>query len=271
VGGLWNEGVSSFYLVASEQFSEGCRRNAVLLVIGRFAVHSSVWKKGYLVMIRFISGKPGAGKTLYAVLRLVDELRMTNRAVVTNMAIELHPWVDGGGVPRLGLLQSLQKEFGSTFDAEDRLYLLSDEQVKRFYAWRPEVDDGVIRFRELPLDGPQRQARFKLTKGVPGVAYFIDEAHEFFASRDWQETGKETLSWASQQRRAGDDAWLLTQVVGNVEKQLRGVSQECVWLVNHRLQSLAMFRQPDMLSYRVFSSTPPAPSEHWLTAGKVSS
>jgi len=219
-------------------------------------------------MIRFVSGKPGGGKSLYAVLSLVEELRATHRFIVTNLALELRPWVDGGGKARKGLLALLQDKYGSTFEAERRILFLADEAVPRFFAVRPlwNADTQSVDVNVLPKE---EDGRFRLSAGRGGVAYFIDEAHEFFAARDWQKTGKETLSWASQQRRAGDDAWMVTQVVNNVEKQLRGVSQECVHLVNHRLLRIAMFRQPDALSYRVYGSTPPAPNEHWLAAGKL--
>lgn len=217
-------------------------------------------------MIRFVGGKPGAGKTLYSVVQLVEELRTTNRMIVTNMAIELHPWVDGGGKARKGLLASLHDRYGSTFDAEDRIHLLTDDEVQLFFLVRPRrTAEGIVRER-LEL---QEDKRFRAPVGMEGCCYFLDEAHEFWPSREWQKCGRSVLSWGSQQRRAGDDAWFLTQVIGNVEKQLRGVSQECTWLVNHRHQRLAVFRQPDMLSYRVYSSTPPPPSEAWLVMGKV--
>lgn len=219
-------------------------------------------------MIRFVSGKPGAGKTLYSVLALVEELRTTTRFIVTNMALEMKPWVDGGGKARKGLLASLEDVYGSTFEAEERIHFLKDSEVKQFYLvrprWVPEEQRVAVERLEL-----QDDKRFRMGKGVAGTCYFIDEAHEFYPASEWQDVARTTLSWASQQRRAGDDCYFLSQVIGNVAKPLRGVSQECVMLVNHRLQSIAMFRQPDMLSYRVYSSTPPGPSEHWLKAGKV--
>jgi len=211
-------------------------------------------------MITFDSGKPGGGKTKLAVMELVDELRRSKRFIVTNMAIRLDPWVDGAGVPRAGLCRAMMDKYGDNFDARDRVVLLTDEQVKRFYAVRPRMVDGFREVRTLP---PEADGRFRLNHaaGDEGVCYFVDEAHEFFSARDWAKTGKEVLSWASQQRRAGDDAWFVTQVVGNVEKQLRGVSQQCVLVVNHRLQSLGFFRQPDIISARWYSSTPPSGTE----------
>lgn len=221
-------------------------------------------------MIRFIGGKPGGSKSLYAMVNLVEELRRTNRFIVTNVAVEMIPWVDGGGVARKGLREGVLAKYGEDYDCERRVVLLDDEQVHRFYAVRPRLKEtGDVEVITIP---PSPDGRFRFSAGVEGLsgcAYFIDEAHEFFAARDWAKTGKEVLSWASQQRRAGDDAWFLTQVIGNVEKQLRGVSQECYWMTNHRLARLGMFRQPDMLSYKLFSSTPPTGNEAPLAKGRV--
>jgi len=223
-------------------------------------------------VIRFVGGKPGGGKTLFAVSNLVEELRNTTRFIVTNCAIEMEPWVDGAGEPRKGLKRSMEDTYGSDFDCEKRIILIDDSQVYRFYAVRPVEDaEGNVEVKIIP---PSEDNRFRLRVeggkvNVSGCAYFIDEAHEFFASRDWQKTGKELLSWASQQRRAGDDAWFLTQVIENVEKQLRGVSQECYWLVNHRLLRAMMFRQPDMLTYKLYAKTPPGTNESYLAKSKV--
>lgn len=219
-------------------------------------------------MITFCSGKPGGGKTKLAVLELVEEIRRGKRMIVTNMAIRMDPWVDGKGVARSGLERSLQDKFGDTFDCRQRICLIDDDEVKRFYAVRPTIVEGR-QVKQVLSEEEDGRFRLKVGAGFEGVAYFIDEAHEFFSAREWAKTGKEVLSWASQQRRAGDDCWFLSQVVNNVEKQLRGVSQQCYWVTNHRLASLGVFRQPDVISYRLFSSTPPAPTEMSLRKGIV--
>jgi len=233
--------------------------------------------------IRFIGGLPGGGKTAFAVSKLIEELRETKRPIVTNMALKLQPWVDGAGKPRAGLLGILRQRFGQTFDAERRIYLLGDQEVKRFFAVRPlvPVEDWrrtkVLRLKprvggkevEPGSEQAAKDGRFSLEKKHPGVCYFIDEAHEFFAAREWARTGKECLSWASQQRRAGDDCWLISQVVENVEKQLRGVSQECWWFVKHSFLRWSIFRHPGIITYSCYAGTPPRPQESCLHSGKI--
>lgn len=51
----------------------------------------------------------------------------------------------------------------------------------------------------------------------------------------------------------------------NVNKQLRSVCQECVSMVNHRHLSMAIFRQPSVISYAKYQTTPPKEGEHWLS------
>lgn len=227
-------------------------------------------------MITFIGGKPGASKTCYAVGLLIDELKHTNRPVVTNMAMKLQPWVDGKGVPRKGLLRYLEDTYGQTFDAERRIVLMEDDEVIRFYAIRPVWRESEQR-QEVVRLGLEEDHRFRFKagdNGMTGVAYFIDEAHEFWPNRDWQKLwqqgpGRELLSWGSQQRRAGDDAFFLTQVIENVEKKVLGLSQECHYLTNHGLKPMGPFRQPNVVMVRVTGGTPPRESETALRWEKI--
>lgn len=212
-------------------------------------------------MIHFVAGKPGNGKSLFAAWLIILELVFGRRPIVTNLALRLHPWVDGKGKARKGLIRFLEDEYGESFDAARRVLLLDDTQVKRFYAYRPLIP---------PLEGEERQihvipqaddGRFRFTPDLPGCFQVVDEIHEHFGARDWQTTGREALSWGSQHRRAGDEMYAVTQVVNNVEKQFRGISQECIIMVNHGFRTVGMFRQPNIITLRVYSTTPPAPME----------
>ena len=69
------------------------------------------------IMMRAVIGVKGAGKSKFATIRLIEELRSSTRAIVTNLALEFQPWVDAKGVARPGLLRVLQDTYGSNFDA----------------------------------------------------------------------------------------------------------------------------------------------------------
>lgn len=217
-------------------------------------------------MITFLTGKPGGGKTLYAVTELIRELRSTNRCVVTNMAIRLHPWIDGSGVPREGLKAVLQRLYHQDYDVEKRVHLLQDEQVKTFfmYRWRINYQGDVEQWQ--PVE--KGDNRFRV-EGAWGCFYIIDEVHEFFGTRNWKETGSLALSWASQSRRSGDDAILISQACENVDVALRRVSQECIWVINHRHLAASIFRQPDMITFGKYAQTPPKKGDSCLHRGRL--
>lgn len=228
-------------------------------------------------MIRFLTGKPRAGKTKRAVIWLVEVLRSTNRPIVTNMAVELGPWVDGGGRARKGLLRTLHDKYGSTFDAERRIHFIRErDDVRRFYAVRPRVprdDWEPVEVLRLPPPAEKGRFRFDADK-YPSCVYFIDEAHVFFPAAGMQVDKEgmdisELLGYASQAGRCGDLVFLISQFAEMVNKKLRILSQECHVMVNHRHQMIGKFRQPDVISYCVFASTPPGDSEQWMTRGML--
>lgn len=224
-------------------------------------------------MIRFVGGKPRAGKTKRIVIWIVEILRTTKMPVVTNVAMRLHPWVDGKGVPHAGLLRDLQDQYGTTFDAERRIYFLKYEEVRRFYAVRPIVpkEDWEKVQIEIVPDTGDGHWHFDANK-YPGCCYVIDEAHVFFpgaaiAANKGMLVTAELLGWASQAGRCGDLAMFLSQVLMNVDKKLRGVAQECWWMTNHVHVAFGPFRQPDRISYIEYATTPPAAGEVWLRRG----
>lgn len=226
-------------------------------------------------MITFFGGKPRAGKTLRVVLVLLETLRFTRLPIVTNLALMLGPWVDGKGVARKGLLRTVQDEYGSTFDAERRIYILKPEEVRRFYAVRIRIPSNEWEPREVSVIPPAADQLFHFDGDKFGAcAQFLDEAHEYWpgaavgAGRD-AFNARELLSWGSQQARIGDQAHFISQVLMNVDKKLRGVAQECHLMTNHRHLAAGPFRQPDVITYSVFASTPPGSGESSLKWGRV--
>jgi len=91
-------------------------------------------------MIKCYQGLMGAGKGVYTVLNLIDELRSTDRHIITNFAVELHPWCRRLSRRRSrgekGLLAHLMDTYGETFNASERIHVISDKQMVEFYLWR---------------------------------------------------------------------------------------------------------------------------------------
>lgn len=157
--------------------------------------------------IHFISGKPGGGKSLFAVRQIISELRNGNKIVVTNVPLLL---------PRLN--EYLQETFPKDppIDLFTRVRMLSDDQIKTFWEFRGP--DGF------------------------GVLYAIDEIHLHFNAREWMKTGAACLHYISQHRKFGDTLLCITQFVGNVDKQFRSIAQDFSVIRNEYMSKFGIFR-----------------------------
>jgi len=227
-------------------------------------------------MMRPVLGVKGAGKSKFAALMLMRELKSSLRPIVTNLALEWDPWVDALNVARPGLLRVLRNLHGSDLDARNRIYEIQPEEIGRFWACRPRynrqggypLEVRWIPKPQLRKDSPLSD-RFILPPGMGPVCYIIDEVHEYFPASRWKEVGFEGLGYASQERRIGDDSWLLSQIFTNVAKPLRDQMQECYKLVNHAHLRWMGFRQPDVISYQIFNSVPTSDLEKPSSWGKL--
>lgn len=218
-------------------------------------------------MNRFYAGKQRSGKTKGAVIWMLERLRTTKRPLVTNAALKLQPWVDGKGVARPGLLEVLRKRYGTTFDAERRIYLLKDDEVRRFYGVRPLIPEQEWQEREIlkvPEVGDGRW-HFDASR-FPACDYVIDEVHDYFPRQglpSYKErpfTG-EMLGYSTQSARGGDENVYISQLPNNCNLQLRGLCQACHWFTNHVHANVGPFRRADKITCDVFSNTPPGQGE----------
>lgn len=194
--------------------------------------------------VRFISGKPGGGKSLYAVTIVLRELRQGSRCIVTNLPLKVGE-----------ICAYLQAEDGQDYGARQRILLLDPDQVGEFHRWyrrdaepcgktKPVKSVGG-KVREF-LSYEERLAAplhigldlFDRLTISPGVLYLLDELHEFFNARKWAETGEAVLHYLSQHRKMGDDVVCITQSIGNVDKQFRSVAQDFTYLRNRAKESL---------------------------------
>lgn len=194
-------------------------------------------------MIQAIVGGTGDGKSLLATRYITESLLQTDAVVVTNIPLvmgELHQYI------------SKRLSEGETFDMDDRVKVLKDEEVMEFYRYRsgglvlppsPDMEDGDDGTKRIPK--PEFMARMKEGFALMlekkefqrPVHYFIDEAHNFFGSRDWKSNGRALLYYVSQHRHLHDEVYLITQVIDDVEKQFRDRV-----LMTHRSQNQLRMR-----------------------------
>lgn len=227
--------------------------------------------------IHFITGKPGAGKGLQCANWIERELTDGDRPIVTNFAVEPHPWVTGRGKPQLGLLAYLRSKYGGrTFNAENRIFRISDAQAEKFYLFRamPQEDKSglpkqykleeaqadVVRIKSTDEERVMGFDTSLMDKSGPCL-YIIDEAWKFWGARNWQKTGEGLLFYNAQHRKAGDDVLICTQHTKQIDSAVQRVAQDFWVCRNRSLLRLGAFRQPDDFTVHVYEMPPNGTSQ----------
>lgn len=208
-------------------------------------------------MIRFVTGVPGAGKSLYTTMRVVEELRKTQRPIITNLPLRVEPWVRGK-VAQLGLRSYLLASDGQDHDCAKRVHILQEEEVVDFWLWRVRKDGTLVKL--VPeWEGEGRERAVKAVGGmeetVPCI-YVIDEAWQYFGARQWQSTGRGVLWYMAQHRKCGDDVWITTQHYNQVDKQLRLLVAEYHECINHYFRKMYIIRHPGRIRVAVSNDAP---------------
>lgn len=159
-----------------------------------------------------ISGKPGGGKSYYSVSLIIKELLSTKRPIVTNIPLNL-----------IAMQNYFEHVLESPIDVYERITILTPDQFGDFWRFR---GNGFLAENITPkqfADG-MRPDWDLYPQG--GVAYFLDEVHEYLNSRQWASTGPLLLYYIAKHRHLGDDVFWITQSVMNVDKQWRSTTQD---------------------------------------------
>src|SRR5882724_3239883 len=198
--------------------------------------------------VQFVSGKPGGGKSLYSTMLIIDELRLSRREIVTNVALR---------VPEL--CHYLHEKYGSTFDAHQRITLLDEKDVFQFWLHRGRgvyvPGRRTISFEEGEKKGQSVTVPdfVSVAEALGCVLYVIDEVHIFFGARQWATNGKDGFYYLSQHRKFGDDVICVTQHIGNVDKQFRSVAQDYTYLRNYYKERVGMFGSLSSFGRKTYS------------------
>jgi len=171
-------------------------------------------------MIYFVTGRPGSGKSYYALHLIVEELINGQRDVVTNLELKLPE-----------LRQFLQERYDKDIDLWHRVRLLTNDEVGRFFLHRgkgidiPPVSEAQEKLGIFP-DMSKRSAT------DPGVFYVIDEVHTHFHARNWQQFGLSNCWYQAQHRHLNDEIAFISQHPEQVDKQLRLLVQYWLQVIN---------------------------------------
>jgi hypothetical protein len=178
-------------------------------------------------MIHFVTGKPGSGKSFFGVRQLVEELRISERLVVTNLPLSIE-----------ALAEYVHKNIEKPVDLSKRLRVLMDSQVRRFWLHLPNYN-VTKSVRAMGADSPEVPDFSEYgIKNPTGCLFIIDEVHLFFGARDWQKNGVDCQFFFSQHRHLKCDVMLLTQHPEKVDKNMRRDAQDFTVLRNMQSEPL---------------------------------
>ena len=245
-----------------------------------------------------IIGKPRNGKGLFTMQIIIDELVNSDRRFLTNFAIEKMPWVTADHQPRRGLLDYLREKHGKTFNAEERIFRVTDDAIDKFYLYRGLSREQVKEmgashltgYRQItPVDGVLVDSEWQFHKDIQlyladhqahqdkrgrdvvdsydtrlaslsrGSVNIIDEAWKFWPARGWSNTSDACGFHFSQVGKFTDDNYIVTHRINDVDSILVDKCQDFFVCTNHGKLNFGMFRQPQVFSVGIYA-TKPTPS-----------
>jgi len=183
--------------------------------------------------VSLITGLPRHGKSYYAVLQCLEELRRSERYVVTNLPLDLAE------------LQSFCDQWIEKFvDVSARVRVLSAAETAEFWLYDPggDICKGNLLFKPEVKEWqrslkPRREIYVpdfssRQHPGYPGCLAVIDEAHIFFDSHHWQEIGTDCSYFISQHGHLRYDIMFITQHPSKLAKRLKVDLEEWTVVTN---------------------------------------
>lgn len=171
-------------------------------------------------MIYFVTGRPRGGKSYYSVLQVLEELRKTERQIITNLPLNLEL-----------LAEWCNEHIEKPVDIRKRVRILNEGEVRKFYLFRVGGEDPVSLVipglkETMPDFSSRQQPEF------PGTLYVIDEVHIYFSARSWQTAGEAVEFFCSQHGHLRCDVIFVTQHCEKVDKNFRRNAQEYILMRN---------------------------------------
>ena len=218
-------------------------------------------------MIHGVFGKLGSGKGLYVMDIIARELIDGFRDVVTNVPVKVLPWVNGQGIPQIGLkAYLLEKLFPLTEDEIDvilqRVKIIeTEEECPDMYLNRRDGETGEwFKMAVTKTDAKGRPARFDMDevkrRRCPGCLVVIDEAWAFYPNNGGWSRDPILNFYSRQQRKLRDECYIVTQHPTDCDEVFWKIAQDFHVCRNHGMERLGVFKQPDMFRVIVYSTNP---------------
>lgn len=190
-------------------------------------------------MFYCLVGAKGGGKSYGALEMIKDELRLTDRLIMTNLPINfgrLQRWVDSQG-------------WSKVVDVAMRIVRLTDQQVTEWFLWHR--GGRIAKFQTVARAGEGTlEADYSERAGDGGIFFVIDEAHIPFPSDKWAAVARQCSFYATQERKLLDDTVFCTQCPDQLAKPLRQLMQEWVESRNMNKEPILGLRFPRRFRWR---------------------
>jgi hypothetical protein len=205
--------------------------------------------------IFYICGKPGGGKSYFAVHQICEELKSgKGRYIVTNVPLNMAE-----------LAEWCHKNIKEEVNLAERIRILDDEETGEFWLFEPHHKfEGrrTLKFGRRTMEVPDFTGR-----GLPGCLYVIDEVHNYFGARDWQATGSDCTYFLSQHRKMLCDVVLITQHPDQTDKALRRLAQEYMVVRNLSREPVFGFRIANFFRWTRMLNSPTSPNPAAFNSG----
>lgn len=210
-------------------------------------------------MIHFLIGKPRNGKSLRAMMHIVEQITTTARDVVTNMVLDLDE------------LQMLLDERGHGINVRRRIRMLeTKEQMRHFWLYRVGYDlpkpadyedknGGDLDYSPIFRDprffvGGAKALEQIGPISLRGTCYVIDEIHTIYPARGWQGTPRHAEFYCSQHGKLNDECWFITQNTKLVDPNFYRLAQDFTYCRNHRLLKFGVFKGENKFVAKTYES-----------------
>lgn len=202
--------------------------------------------------IKFVTGKPGGGKSLRSMKIVAETLLESDKLLVTNLPLNLD-----------SLLQYCLNH-GKPINVFERVLILNRDlfgnerdyksALKEFFLYRsitgqpcskPAIDDRGNYLEELNFPSE-----------TFGRVYIIDEIHKLWPARDFQKVDKLIFEYLAEHRHFSDEVVFITQALAQVDKQIRLLGQDFEVIRNRKKERYSIFAGPPTFTRYVFLSAP---------------
>lgn len=210
-------------------------------------------------MIKFVTGKPGGGKTLRVMQLLFNYLEHDDRPIVTNLPLHLDR------------IQEYTDKRGWGIDVEERILILDDDALQAIHEQgrnRNLALSQFYRFRSkdvfMPLWEPgdilDWSHLYKDADGVEtgykGTVFIVDEIHKLWPSRSYGKTDTRVFEYLAEHRHLGDEVIFISQHLAQVDKQIRILGQDFEVMRNRGKEKYAWFAGPKVFRRSVYLRPP---------------